>query len=247
MLQSRFSPLSQWLRGGALGLMFLAGAMSVHAQAEADMVNLGQQWLESTLAKSQPNPFNNSMALRMEVQVGALDSRMRLTACNKMEPFVPPNTRLWGRSRLGLRCLDGATRWTVFLPITVKAYGPAWVAKTNVNAGAILSMDDAMQEEVDWAEDTSPVAATPEQWVGQVATRSWSAGQTIRQSMVKAAQVFQAGTQVRVVAQGPGFQVTSDGQAVTAGVIGQSAKVRMDGGRVMSGMVLDARTVRIEM
>jgi flagella basal body P-ring formation protein FlgA len=64
--------------------------------------------------------------------------------------------------------------------------------------------------------------------------------------MVRPAQVFQAGAQVRVVAQGAGFQITSDGQALSAGVVGQAARVRMDGGRVMTGVVLDGRTVQLD-
>jgi flagella basal body P-ring formation protein FlgA len=59
--------------------------------------------------------------------------------------------------------------------------------------------------------------------------------------------VFQAGTQVRVVAQGAGFQIVADAQALSPGVIGQLARVRMDNGRIMSGTVLDARTVMLEM
>lgn len=222
-------------------------SMGAQAQVEADVVSQGQRWVESAVNQTPVDASGTGSPLRMEVVVGALDSRLRLAPCAKVEPYIPTGTRLWGKSRIGLRCLDGATRWNVFLPITVKAFGPAWIAKTNVNAGAVLTMADAMESEVDWADDASPVVALPEQWVGQIATRSWGAGQTIRQSMLKPAQVFQAGTQIRVLAQGSGFQVTSDGQAMTAGVIGQVARVRMEGGRVMSGMVLDARTVRIEM
>ncbi|SDP93468.1 flagella basal body P-ring formation protein FlgA [Rhodoferax sp. OV413] len=234
-------------RARATGLVLCAQALGAVAQVEADVVQVGQRWLESTVAQVSPAASANGMALRMEVAVGALDARLRLSPCAKVEPFVPQGTRLWGRSRVGLRCLDGATRWSVFLPVTVKAFGPAWVAKNNINAGAVLMPDDAMEAEVDWAEDASPVVALPEQWIGQVATRSWAAGQAIRQSMVRAPQVFQAGTQIRVLAQGPGFQVTSDGQAMTAGVVGQPARVRMESGRVMSGVVQDARTIRVDM
>ena len=231
----------------ASGVLLCLFASRAGAQAEVEAVNLGQRWLESAMTQAQPATSANGIALRMEVSVGALDARLRLAPCAKVEPFVPPGTRLWGKSRLGLRCVDGASRWSVFLPVTVKAFGPAWVAKSSVSAGTLLSLDDAMEAEVDWAEEASPVAALPEQWIGQVATRSWAAGQTIRQSMVKAPQVFQAGAQIRVVAQGPGFQVSSDGQALTAGVVGQAARVRVEGGRMMSGVVQDARTVRVDM
>jgi flagella basal body P-ring formation protein FlgA len=65
--------------------------------------------------------------------------------------------------------------------------------------------------------------------------------------MVRAAQVFQAGAQVRVVALGVGFEISGDALALSAGMVGQTARVRMDNGRVASGTVLDARTVRIDL
>ena len=56
---------------------------------------------------------------------------------------------------------------------------------------------------------------------------------------------FAAGAAVRILAQGVGFSVSSDGQALSAGVVGQLARVRTEAGRVISGEVLDARTVKI--
>jgi len=79
-----------------------------------------------------------------------------------------------------------------------------------------------------------------------VATRGLVTGQVLRQGMFRPAQVFQAGAQVRVVAQGAGFHITSDGQALSVGVIVQSARVKMENGRIMSGVVLDTRTVKID-
>jgi flagella basal body P-ring formation protein FlgA len=226
--------------GAALG----CAAALAQADPSQAYANSAKQFLDDSVASATAG---SNMPLRMEVSVGALDARLRLAPCGQVEPYLPPGTRLWGKSRIGLRCVDGVTRWSVFLPVTVKAFGPAWVARGPVAAGAVVGPDDAVQAEVDWAEESSPVMANADVWVGQMAARNWAPGQTIRQSMVKAATVFQAGAQIRVLADGPGFQVASDGQAMTAGVVGQPARVRMDNGRVMSGKVLDARTVRLEM
>jgi flagella basal body P-ring formation protein FlgA len=65
--------------------------------------------------------------------------------------------------------------------------------------------------------------------------------------LVKAAQVFTSGAQVRVVARGPGFEIATSAQALSAGVVGQSARLRMDNGRVVSGVVVDRQTVRLNL
>lgn len=211
----------------------------------AEWMATAQAWVEQAVAAAQsahqPNP------LRLETVLGEPDGRLRLAPCARVEPFVPPGTRLWGKTRLGLRCAEGVSRWSIFLPLTVKAFGPAWVVRGELAAGAVLNAGDAMQVEVDWAQEPSPILATPAQWLGQVAVRTLGTGQALRQALLRPAQVFQAGSQVRVLAQGAGFQVVSDGLALSAGVIGQTARVRMDNGRVMSGLVSDHKTVQLDL
>jgi flagella basal body P-ring formation protein FlgA len=82
-------------------------------------------------------------------------------------------------------------------------------------------------------------------WVGQVAARSLAGGQALRQSMVRAPHLFRAGAQVKIVAQGPGYAVTSAGQAMTAGAAGQTVRIRMDNGRIVSGTVSENGTVDV--
>lgn len=234
----------RWLAMLASALMLLCLAPPALADTvETRLPELTRAWLDQAIAS---NSAIQSSPLRMEVSIGSLDRRLRLAPCGQIEPYLPSGSRLWGRTRIGLRCVDGTARWNVTLPVTIQAFGPAWVTRGEVASGATLSEADLMQAEVDWAQDPSPVLATQAQWLGQVATRPLAAGQALRQNMVRPAQVFQAGTQVRVVAQGPGFQITADGQALGPGLIGQPVRVRMDNGRVMSATVLDGRTVKLE-
>jgi len=219
-------------------------APSDGAEVTPEFIASTQQWLDDAVSKAQSA---NPAPLRMEVGIGALDARLRLAPCSHVEPYIPVGSRLWGRTRLGLRCTQGGGRWNVFLPVTVKAFGPAWVLRDNVVAGSVLTAADAVQAEADWAAESSPVIVEPAQWVGQVASRSLVAGQPLRQSMVKAAQAFAAGTPVRVVAQGPGFEISSDAEAITPGVVGQPVRVRMENGRIANGVVVDLRTVRLPM
>ena len=160
---------------------------------------------------------------------------------------MPVGSRLWGKTRVAVRCVDGVGRWNVTLPASVQAVGAAWVVKNPITVGQQLVDNDLILAEVDWAAEGDPVLVEREVWVGQIATRALTTGQALRKSMVKPAQVFPAGAPVRVVAQGAGFRISADAQALTAGVVGQPTRVRMEGGRVSSGVVVDAHTVRIDL
>jgi flagella basal body P-ring formation protein FlgA len=242
------APLSVRVRGVMRILSVCAlwsfGVAWAQTPVDPDYESQALQWLTDAVQANQSASAEN---LRMEVSVGSIDRRLKLAPCGNVEAYLPPGARYWGRTRVGLRCIDGMARWNISIPATVKAMGDAWVLKSHVAPGSIVTEADVVEASVDWAENFQPVLRDRTTWVGQTATRQLTTGQTLRQGMVKPAQVFQAGTQVRVVAQGAGFQVSSDAQALSAGVVGQSARVKMDNGRVASGTVLNARTVRIDL
>lgn len=236
--------IRSWARAvAALAACCVAGggfAQSV-ADPASELAPITQRWLSDALTRAPAS----GTPLRMEVVVGELDPRLRLAPCARVEPYLPPGSKLWGRTRLGLRCVQGATHWNVFLPVTVKAFGPAWVLVGNVAPGAPLAASDAMESEVDWAAETAPVVANFDQWVGQVASRQLVAGQALRQSMIRAPHLFRAGAQVKVVARGPGYAVSAAGQALTAAGAGETVRVRMDNGRIVFGLVSDSGTIEV--
>lgn len=231
------------LRCAAAGVLALL-AQSAWAQQDGteQLMQIGQRFLNEALLQGTDKPAE-PMPLRMEVQTGQLDPRLRLAGCARVEPYLPAGSRLWGRTRLGLRCLEGSVRWNVFLPVTVRAYGPAWVVQAGIAAGKTLTADDAVQSEVDWAEDNAPVYANAQDWIGQVATRPLSAGQTLRQNLLRPPNLFAAGSQVQVMVQGGSFSVSSSGKAMSAAGQGQQVRVRMDNGRLVTGTVNASGTV----
>ncbi|EYC49992.1 flagellar basal body P-ring biosynthesis protein FlgA [Hylemonella gracilis str. Niagara R] len=247
-----------WLSWLSLGLAMLVMGWSVPARAyqpggptqtyrvnsEADLPYVAQHWLERNLPLLSARESERGTRVRMQAQLGRLDGRLRLAPCAEVEVYTP--SRLWGSSHLGMRCIQGATRWSVTLPVQVQVMGPAWVLRTPVSAGQAVRDQDLERREVDWAEDGSPVLLATDALDGQVAARGLRAGQALRQNMLRAAKVFTSGAQVRVLVQGSGFQVSTQGRAMSVGVVGQVTQVRMDNGRVMNATVVDARTVRVE-
>lgn len=172
--------------------------------------------------------------VRVEVKVGKLDPRLKLAPCQHIAPYLPAGLPVWGATRIGLRCTQGARPWNVSIPIQVSVYAQATVAKSALPPGTVLDASMLMQSEVDIA--AAPGAAVPDPMlaIGRTLGRSVAAGATLRQADLKPRQFFAAGETVRVTALGPGWQVVTEGQAVGAGIEGQSARVRTDGGRLLN-------------
>lgn len=235
---------------GLLTLLMLftgvAHAQAVAAQNEyAQLEQMARDWVQPAMATAVG--VDGGGQLRPEVLMGSLDARLRLAPCARIEPYLPPGTRLWGRSRVGLRCLEGPVRWNVFMPVTVKAWGPGWVIKRPIPAGGVLTQEDAELAEMDWAEQPYAVLANPDRWVGQQAAVALQPGQALRQNLVRPVAAFGPGAQVRVSSIGAGFQVVVSGEALTAGVPGQNVRVRLNGGRIVTGTVRDGQTVEVRL
>jgi flagella basal body P-ring formation protein FlgA len=182
---------------------------------------------------------------RVEVGIGQLDPRLRLAPCQHVEPYLPDGMRMWGKSRIGLRCTQGVSKWNVYLPITVRVFGTALVASSGVSAGSVLSAADLTQAEVDLAEDNSAPLANADLAVGRTLARALKAGQSLRQSHLKARQWFAAGETVTVSAQGAGFSVAGEAQALNSGIEGQPVRVRTESGRVLTGLPVGERRVEL--
>jgi flagella basal body P-ring formation protein FlgA len=153
--------------------------------------------------------------------------------------------RMWGKSRIGLRCTQGVAKWNVYLPITVRVFGTALIATSGVSAGSVLTAADLAQAEIDLAEDNSPPLANPELAVGRTLARALKPGQSLRQSHLKVRQWFAAGDTVTVLAQGEGFAVSGEAQALNPGIEGQPVRLRTESGRVLTGLPVGERRVEL--
>jgi flagella basal body P-ring formation protein FlgA len=221
--------------------LVLAMAWPAHAQEESPLAaGLLEQVRALALGSTPP-----AGATRVEVVVGQLDPRLHLAPCERIEPYLPPNVHLWGKSRIGLRCREGRTAWNVYLPIVVKVFGRALVLPAGAAAGSVVS-DAALDEaEVDLAAEPTPAIVDRKAVVGRTLAQSLQPGQAVRQGHLKSRQWFAAGETVKVVAAGEGFALESSGQAITNGVEGQPAKVRTESGIVVTGQPAGERRMEI--
>lgn len=204
----------------------LSGLVSQWLQGQTQ-VQLPQQ-VQTHTGQAQPG-----VAPRVEVALGELDPRLKLAPCQKVATYMPQGMKLWGRTRVGLRCEQGAVRWNVFWPVTVKVWGTAVVLNNAVAPGQEIGPQDLKLAEVDLAESSSPAVMNLSEAIGRSAQRRLEAGESLRQSDLRARRWFSAGDPVRLHVKGPGFMAASEGTALAHGDEGRCARVRTSQGRVV--------------
>ena len=233
----------------ALAVLAAAGAPEAFAQDAPgytpDDGLLQQVESMARTGASAATAASETPGVRVEVKVGKLDPRLRLAPCARIEPYLPPGLPVWGSTRMGLRCTQGAKLWNVSLPIMVSVYAKATVLKSNLAAGTVLDASQLMQAEVDLAAAPGAAVSDPALAVGRILGHNLLAGATLRQTDLKARQFFAAGETVRVTALGPGWQVVTEGQAISAGIEGQMVRVRTEGGRLLTARPTGDRQVEI--
>lgn len=223
----------------ALAAAWLALAGPASAQAPAGSIAQAVELARSTAAARAP------AGARVLASASALDPRLQLAPCAQAEAHLPRGTPVWGRTRVGLRCTQGAVAWNIFLPVQVQVLAPALATAVALPAGARLGVGDLSTIEVDWAAGAAPPFLANTDLVGRVLARSLPAGHALRAVDLQVRQWFAAGDTVRIRASGPGFAITGDGVALSNGIEGQAARVRTDQGRVLSGLPSGEKRVEV--
>lgn len=222
-------------------LVFSSLALSALAQAQAPAPKPASELEDLRLFIESRT---GGLAARVEVSVGTPDPRLQLAPCNRAEPFLPSGARLWGRSFVGLRCVDGA-RWSITVPVDVKVFGPALVANRPLAANQPVGAGDVQMTEVELSREPAAVFADARSLEGKLLLRPIQAGSPLRTDYFRAAPVISQGDAVRLIARGPGFSVSTDALALNHAGDGQTVRVKVENGRVVTGVARPGRVVEV--
>lgn len=181
---------------------------------------------------------------QVTLTVGAIDPRLQLPACDTPEVFLPTGNRLWGNTTVGVRC-STASPWTIYVPVSVRIMAQAAVAARPLSAGQTVSQADVIMQSSDLSQLPPGVIVDPALAIGKTVIMSAATGQAFRNDMLRAPQVIQQGQTVRLMAKGNGFQVTSEGKALTNATLGQVVSVRTQSGQVISGIAKQNGVVEV--
>lgn len=181
---------------------------------------------------------------QVRITVSPLDARNRLPTCAALVPFLPAGTRAWGQISVGVRC-DSPVAWTAYLQAHVAVMGDHLVTKRPLRAAQIVGPEDIDLRQGDLTALPDNTLTDASQAVGHHTRYAIAAGLPLRGEMLRVPPAVLQGQSVRVISAGPGFRVSSEGQALNNASPGEPVRVRMANGQVVTGTARTGGNVEI--
>lgn len=226
------------------------------AQAQPNVVqaqpNVTQAQPNVAQTQANSSPFQNLAQLRTQVEeflltqtVGypgkvsaaavAVDNRLKLASCEKLQMFLPNGSRAWGKTSVGVKC-TAPQAWTIYVQANVEVMAEYLIAAVPLAQGQIISEQDLAKAQGDLARLPPGVFTDAAQAVGRSVYVPLSAGTVLRQEMLRIMPVVQQGQKVVLNSIGKGFMVTAEGTALANATEGQRVRVKVGNGQVVSGL-----------
>lgn len=159
-----------------------------------------------------------------------------LPPCEALEPFLPAGARPWGRTSVGVRC-NTAQPWTRYVPAYVKVVGTYYASTRQIDAGQALAPADTERREGDLTKLPASVVVDSTQLNGVIASNRIASGSPVRREFLRGNSIVRQGQNIKVVTQGAGFVVSTEGRAMTDAAAGSLVQVKIQGGQLLSGIL----------
>lgn len=182
----------------------------------------------------------------IDVVVGNLDRRLRLTRCDTpLETYDSPNGIKPGRSVVGVRC-PGQNPWKLYVPVTIAVMETIVVTARPVPRGQEISVNDLIIKEKDVSQLHRAYYTDKQQVVGTRTRRALKANAVVHAGMLKDALMVKRGKPVLIVADRGNLKVRMKGKAMSNGTLGQVIEVKnLRSGRQIAGEVIGSGMIRI--
>lgn len=178
------------------------------------------------------------------VTVSRIDPRLKLAKCDRMEPALPAGNRLWGNSSVQVRCL-APSPWSIYVPVLIRVSGYVLVAARPISPGQPVQEEDVQLQLRDITRFAGSALASLDQVAGRTALAPVASGTVLRAEMLRAGNVVRQGQQVRLVAQGTGFRISSNGAAMGNAKAGQVVAVKTPSGQIVKGVARSEGVVEV--
>jgi flagella basal body P-ring formation protein FlgA len=183
-----------------------------------------------------------------EIQLGRIDSRLRLQACAKpLDAYLPPGSRLYGKLSVGVRCSDDKP-WNIYLSANIKVYENILTSSRPLSRGDVVTAYDVQPVRLETSKFTTGYFVDVKNIQGKIARRSIPAGRPLTPNLLRAPLLVQRGEEVTILAGNKSFSVRVKGKALHDAAKGDVVAVRNTRSkRVVEGIAIKPGVVQVRM
>ncbi|HSC66951.1 MAG TPA: flagellar basal body P-ring formation chaperone FlgA [Cellvibrio sp.] len=223
------------------GAVFLLSTSAPPAFAQVYPTNLLKQDIAGFLAMEYENVEHE----RLDISVGNLDSRLRLSSCNQALVFtVQDPIGLGGNISVNAQCNSGKV-WSVHVPAQVTIYRQIPIAARDVARGEVINQAHLETSLVNISSIRQAFLPEAGAIIGREAKRNIARGEPFKTALLDAPTVVKRGEVVVLESQAGSLKVSSAGTAMADGRIGQKIRVRNNSSeRIISGVVISQGLVQ---
>ncbi len=233
---STFRRVVPWLT--LLGLSACAPAFAQDIQALDAVREAAQAYVLKLVPSQKPGAVH--------VNVGTLDSRLRLASCaHPLKAALPTGATFRARMTVAVSCA-GPTTWTVYVPVNIETQTSVLVLRHAAARGARLTAEDVevQTRTVTGAGDDYLTEAS--ELAGRALKRPLGAGAALTADAMVADSLVKRGQQVTLLAAAGGMEVRARGVAMNdAPAAGRVKAQNLSSGRIVEGIVESADVIRI--
>ena len=179
------------------------------------------------------------------IKVQAPDPQLQLLHCPAPEFSIPnPPAVLRGPLRLSVRC--GAPQaWTIYLSANIIEARTYYTLQDRLEAGHVLAAEDLATKHAYPEEFPAGAISDPQLLIGRSLLQTLDAGAVLRAPLLRTSFVITIGQTVKLVANGPGFSISTEGRALANAASGQRVQVRNSSGQIIQGIAQPGGIVSI--
>ncbi|SEL74777.1 flagellar basal body P-ring formation chaperone FlgA [Halomonas daqiaonensis] len=164
--------------------------------------------------------------------------RASLSACEDPTPFLPnASSRPVGRVSVGVRCGDQG-RQVRYLQAEIHVTGSYVEVSRKIEAGETIRPEHLVERQGSLGRLPQRTILDPDQAIGQEATRPLAAGVTLQDHHLRPRQLVKRGQRVVIEAQGAGFRIAREAEALEPGGEGERVRVRLPDREILEARVI---------
>jgi flagella basal body P-ring formation protein FlgA len=182
----------------------------------------------------------------VQVNVGALDARLRLAPCgDPLNVSLPPGATFRPRMTVAVSCVSAAT-WTVYVPVTVDTQTSVLVLRRAAGRGERLTAEDVESQTRVISGTGDSYLTDPKELSGRTIKRPLGPGTALTADLLADDLVVRRGQRVTLLASVGSLEVRAAGLAMNDAPAAGRVKVQnLSSNRIVEGVVETADVIRI--